>query len=279
MGFLSRNISFKKPLKLSVWRKVSISSWRVTHDSSIVSMLELDPEPAQKFLQSQAVPGAPKLTLTHYTGWVIAKVFAQNPEINCMVRWGKLYPRKTADICFLVAAGGGKGGDEDLSAHVVRQADLKSITEVALDLQIQAAPIKDGKDSTFQGIKQLLKFFPHFIRQPLVNLADFIMNTLNLWSPLLGIERDAFGSFMLTSVGSLGIEFAIPRIYPQSRNPLIVSVGRVSEQPVVKNGQVVVGKRLKIVFTADHRVIDGVHAAYLLTQIRELFENPSDATH
>ncbi len=242
-------------------------------------MLELDPEPALQFLKSQTEVGGPKLTLTHYTGWVIAKVFANNPEINCIYRLGKLYPRETSDVCFLVAAGAGKGGDEDLSAHVVRQADKKSINEVARELQTQAEPIKQGADSRFNGIKQLLKFFPHFIRAPLVNFADFFMNTLNLWTPFLGIERDAFGSFMLTSVGSLGIEFAIPRIYPQSRNPLIVCLGRVSEQPVVKNGQVVVGKRLKMIFTADHRVIDGVHAAYLLSQIRELFENPANATH
>lgn len=277
MSFLKRNVSFARPLKLSIWRKVSISSWRVTHDSSVVSMLELDPEPALQFLKSQTQPGGPKLTLTHYAGWVIAKVFAQNPEINCTYRLGKLYPRKTADICFLVAAGSGRDGDEDLTAHVVRTADLKSITEVAQDLQTQATLMRGGQDSGFNGIKQLLKFFPNFIRTPLVNLADFIMNTLNLWSPLLGIERDAFGSFMLTSVGSIGIEFAIPRIYPQSRNPLIVSVGKVVEQPVVKDGQVVVGKRIKIVFTADHRVIDGVHAAYLLTHIKKLFENPVNA--
>lgn len=275
MAWLKRNVDLGKPIPLSLWRKISISSWRVTQDSSIVAVLEVDAEPALAYLKKLARPGQPKLTLTHYTGQVVAKVFAKHPEINVLYRWGKLYQRKTADICFLVASGTGQQkGDEDLSGHVVREADRKSIAEIAQELEDRVTAIKAGNDITFKGIKQYLSWLPQFMRRPLVDLADFIMHSLNLWTPVLGMKQDAFGSAMLTSVGSLGIEFAIARIYPQSRNSVMLSMGAVKEKPVVREGQIVIRRMLKLVFTADHRVVDGLHAAYLLKSIEEFFENP-----
>lgn len=275
MPWLTRNAELGKPLRLSLWRKISISSWKVTRDSSIVAVLDLDAEPALAYLKSLTRPGEPKPTITHYAGWVLARVFALHPEINCMYRWGNLYPRKTADICFLVASGDGKAkGDDDLSGLVVRAADQAGVAGIASELDSRVRAIKAGNDVSFRGIKQHLAWLPNFIRAPLVNLADFIMHGLNLWSPILGLRQDAFGSAMLTSVGSLDIEFAIARIYPQSRNSVIMSVGAVREKPVVKNGQIVIGKTIKLVFTADHRVIDGMHAAYLLKSVQTFFENP-----
>lgn len=279
MSWLKRNVELGDPIPLSLWRKISISSWKVTRDSSIVAVLELDAEPALAYLKSLAKPGLPKLTLTHYTGQVVAKVFAKHPEINVLYRWGKLYQRKTADICFLVASGTGqRKGDEDLSGHVVRETDKKSIPQIAQELEDRVAAIKGGNDVTFKGIKQYLSWLPQFIRRPLVELADFIMHSLNLWTPILGMKQDAFGSAMLTSVGSLGIEFAIARIYPQSRNSVMLSMGAVKDKPVVRDGQIVIRKMLKLVFTADHRVVDGLHAAYLLKSVEHFFENPNPAT-
>jgi pyruvate dehydrogenase E2 component (dihydrolipoamide acetyltransferase) len=281
MGFLSKwfsqNVELGAPLQVSRWRKISISSWKVTHDSSVVSILELDAEPARKYLERlQAQSGTThKLTITHFAGFVLAKVFAKYPEVNCLYRLGKLYRRKTVDICFLVSSGrGGIHGSEDLSGYTLRAVDQLVVVKIAEGLTPTVKLMKSGKDTTFRGIKHYIGHFPHWARMLLVNFADFMMHVMNLWSPLLGFQRDAFGSAMLTSVGSLDIEFAIPRIYPQSRNVMMMAVGAVREKPVVKNGAVVVGKQLKIVFTADHRIVDGLHAAYLLKEFQSLFENP-----
>ncbi len=275
MTWLSRNAEIGRPMKLSFWRKISISSWFITHDSSVIAVLELDAEPALKYLEEESKRSGKKLTITHFAGYAIGKVFYEHPEINCLYRWGKLYPRKTADVCFLIASGTGKMAEgEDLSAFTVREADKKGVLGIAEELESRVKSVKAGGDVSFRGIKQMLDYFPHFIRRPLVNLADFIMHSLNLWSPILGIERDAFGSVMLTSVGSLGVEFAIARIYPQSRNSLIISVGAVKDKPVVKQGQVVPGKVVKVAFTADHRIVDGLHAGYMLRTFEKIFQNP-----
>jgi pyruvate dehydrogenase E2 component (dihydrolipoamide acetyltransferase) len=270
-----RNVELGEPLRLSRWRKISISSWKVTRDSSVVTMLELDAEPALRYLEQLQPRTSEKLTLTHFAGYVLARVFRLHPETNCLYRWGRLYPRKTVDICFLVASGKkGVEGKEDLSGHIVRETDRKGVVGIAEDLHPQSRVMKAGKDTTFRGIKHSIGWFPHFIRAALVAAADFIMHSLNLWSPILGFRQDAFGTAMLTSVGSLDIEFAIARIYPASRNVMMMSVGAVREKPVVRDGKVVVGQQLKIVFTGDHRIVDGLHAAHMLRDFKRFFEAP-----
>ncbi len=273
--WLTRNVDFGPPIPLSKWRKISMASWGVTADSSVVTVIELDAEPALAYLEKLQSTTAAKLTITHLAGYALAKAFAKHPDVNCMFRWGKLYRRKTVDICFLVASGkAGKHGSEDLSSHTLREVDRLGVVKIAEGLVPTAKSIKTGKDTTFRGIKQSIGGFPHPIRRLLVGAADLVMNVLNLWSPVLGFQRDAFGSAMLTSVGSLDIEFAIARIYPQSRNVMIASVGAVREKPVVKNGAVAVGKRICCVFTGDHRIVDGLHAASMLKEFQACFEHP-----
>ncbi len=277
MKWFTRNVELGAPLRLSRWRKISVSSWKVTRDSSIVTVLELDAEPALAYLAKLQPSTAAKLTLTHLAGYSLARVFRKFPETNCLYRLGQLYQRKTVDICFLVASGiPGVDGKEDLTGYTIRSVDEAGVVRIAEELIPRAKAMKSGNDTTFKGIKHYIGHFPHFIRFALVSLADWIMHVFNVWSPLLGFQRDAFGTAMLTSIGSLDIEFAIPRIYPQSRNVMMMAVGAVREKPVVRGGQIVVGKRIKLIFVADHRVIDGLHAAVMLKEFQRCFERPDE---
>jgi pyruvate dehydrogenase E2 component (dihydrolipoamide acetyltransferase) len=48
----------------------------------------------------------------------------------------------------------------------------------------------------------------------------------------------------------------------------------VRDEPVVKDGQVVAGKRLSLTLSCDHRVIDGAVGAAFLAELRNLLERP-----
>ena len=58
--------------------------------------------------------------------------------------------------------------------------------------------------------------------------------------------------------------------------PLVVAVGAVTDEPVVEDGEIVIGKRMRVCATFDHRVLDGGHAAVMVKTIRKWFENPYD---
>ncbi len=54
----------------------------------------------------------------------------------------------------------------------------------------------------------------------------------------------------------------------------ILAVGRILEQPVVRDGQIVVRPMVEITVSTDHRVTDGVGAAEFLVEVKRLLENP-----
>jgi pyruvate dehydrogenase E2 component (dihydrolipoamide acetyltransferase) len=57
-------------------------------------------------------------------------------------------------------------------------------------------------------------------------------------------------------------------------NAAILAVGAIRDVPVVKNGQVVPGKSMKVTLSSDHRIVDGAKAAEFLSTLRNLLQNP-----
>jgi pyruvate/2-oxoglutarate dehydrogenase complex dihydrolipoamide acyltransferase (E2) component len=76
-------------------------------------------------------------------------------------------------------------------------------------------------------------------------------------------------TFTVTSAGKLAGLFQTPIVnYPEVA---ILSVGRVAERPVVRDGQVEIAPLGYIALTFDHRVVDGARAAeFGLAVIRRL---------
>jgi pyruvate dehydrogenase E2 component (dihydrolipoamide acetyltransferase) len=76
-------------------------------------------------------------------------------------------------------------------------------------------------------------------------------------------------TFTVTSAGKLGGLLTTPIVnYPEVG---ILSIGRVAERPVVRDGQVVARPTATIAITFDHRVVDGARAAeFGLAVIRRL---------
>jgi pyruvate dehydrogenase E2 component (dihydrolipoamide acetyltransferase) len=81
------------------------------------------------------------------------------------------------------------------------------------------------------------------------------------------------GTFCVTNLGMMGIDRFCAIINPP--NAAILAVGATVKKPVVKNDQIVVGQRMTLTLSCDHRVVDGAVGATYLGALRELLERPS----
>lgn len=79
-------------------------------------------------------------------------------------------------------------------------------------------------------------------------------------------------TFTISNLGMFGIEEFTAIINPP--NACILAVGSIRDVPVVKNGEIVPGKRMKVTLSSDHRIVDGATAAQFLNTLRQLLENP-----
>ena len=80
-------------------------------------------------------------------------------------------------------------------------------------------------------------------------------------------------TFTVSNLGMFGIEEFTAIINPP--NAAILAIGAIRDVPVVENGLVVPGKRMKVTMSSDHRVVDGAKAAEFLNTVRSLLENPA----
>ena len=80
------------------------------------------------------------------------------------------------------------------------------------------------------------------------------------------------GTFSISNLGMYGIDEFSAVINPPEG--AILAVGAVRDVPVVKQGQVVAGKRLALTMSCDHRVVDGALGAEWLRLLRGLLESP-----
>nr|WP_253298155.1 dihydrolipoamide acetyltransferase family protein [Paenibacillus sp. MSJ-34] len=88
----------------------------------------------------------------------------------------------------------------------------------------------------------------------------------------LGPNEMKGGTITITNIGSAGGMFFTPIInFPEVA---ILGTGRISEKPVVKNGEIVVAPVMALSLSYDHRIIDGATAQNFLNYIKSLLANP-----
>ncbi|MEM9929069.1 MAG: dihydrolipoamide acetyltransferase family protein, partial [Bacteroidota bacterium] len=79
-------------------------------------------------------------------------------------------------------------------------------------------------------------------------------------------------TFTISNLGMFGIEEFTAIINPP--DACIMAVGSIMQKPVVKDGVVVPGNRMKVTMSCDHRVVDGATGAQFLKDFKAILEDP-----
>ncbi len=85
-------------------------------------------------------------------------------------------------------------------------------------------------------------------------------------------EEFTGGTFSTSNLGMFGIEEFTAIINPP--NACILAIGAIRDVPVVKDGAVVPGKRMKVTLSCDHRIVDGAVGSRFLADVKRYLEEP-----
>jgi pyruvate dehydrogenase E2 component (dihydrolipoamide acetyltransferase) len=79
-------------------------------------------------------------------------------------------------------------------------------------------------------------------------------------------------TFTISNLGMFGIDEFTAIINPP--DACILAVGGISQEPIVKDGEIKIGNIMKVTLSCDHRVVDGAMGASFLQTLKALLEEP-----
>lgn len=268
------NVKLSPLRELSSFRRLAVGSWQTAYDPSVYGSIDVRMDEALRYIELFRERTGKRLTVTHLVAKAIAEALRRCPEANAILRWNRIYLRDTVDLSILVVQTDEGKGKADLAACTVRNADQKSLYELASEIEQQVALIRARKDAAMEQGKKTMNRMPLFFMNGILKLLSFFMYTLNLDLGWAGIPRDPFGGATITNIGSLGLDTGYVPLVPYTRVPIFVAPGAVREAAVVENGKIVAGMMMKLCATFDHRFIDGYHASVLSRTVHEYLEQP-----
>ncbi|NNE17268.1 MAG: dihydrolipoamide acyltransferase, partial [Myxococcales bacterium] len=80
------------------------------------------------------------------------------------------------------------------------------------------------------------------------------------------------GTFSISNLGMFGIEAFTAVINPPEA--AILAVGTIRDEPVVEDGAIVPGRRMRFTMSCDHRLIDGATGAKFMAAFKRIVESP-----
>jgi pyruvate dehydrogenase E2 component (dihydrolipoamide acetyltransferase) len=143
------------------------------------------------------------------------------------------------------------------SDAIVQYADVDLGVAVAIDDGLLTPVIRAAQDKSLREISSLAKDLAHRARNKRMKPEEF-----------------QGGTFTVSNLGGMGIDSFSAVINPPQG--FILAVGKVTKIAVVDDcDQIMVGHRMSITMSCDHRVIDGALGAEYLKELRHLLENPA----
>jgi pyruvate dehydrogenase E2 component (dihydrolipoamide acetyltransferase) len=175
----------------------------------------------------QALPGAPKVTVTDLVVRASALTLLKHPGVNASFQGQAIRRHRAVHVGLAVAL------DDGLITPVLRDCDRKPLFQIATETRdlVERTRARKLKGQELSG-------------------ATFSVSNLGMF------PVDEFSAIINPPEGA------------------ILAVGAILEKAVVVDGQLAVGKRMRVTLSCDHRVMDGAMAARFLADLKALLEAP-----
>ena len=140
---------------------------------------------------------------------------------------------------------------------IVQYADVDLGIAVALEDGLLTPVVRAAQNKSLREISEAVKDLAHRARNKRMKPEEF-----------------QGGTFTVSNLGGHGIDNFLAIINPPQG--FILSIGAIRKRAVVDDSdQIIVGHRMSIGMSCDHRVIDGALGAQYLKELRHLLENPA----
>lgn len=246
------------------WRKIASTIYGPPRDSKLLGTMELDITEIDAFISDKRKKGL-KITLTHFLALAIGKAIAHDmPQFNTYTARGKVFKRKhvTASVSVLAS------GNSELIGAKIEDVHLKSLKEISDELNEKIKNAKNSKEVGNAVKGDFLSQIPWPFRKIVFKTIRFLVVDLGISLNFIKINPESFGSFILSNIGSIGLDIGYGALMPASNLAIAFFIGKSEKKAVVVNDEIVIRKMLNLSASVDHRLVDGHHVGMLFRAIK-----------
>ena len=139
--------------------------------------------------------------------------------------------------------------------RIERKRDINIGIAVGLPDRLIVPVLRNADQKTLKDIAKESKQLIERARANKASSQDYVGNT-----------------FTISNLGMYDVDQFTAIINPP--DSAILAVGSILDKPVVRDGQVAPGKRMRVTLSVDHRVFYGVTAAQFLQEVKRLLQSP-----
>ena len=253
------------------WRKVASTIYRKPTDSKVFGSVELDVTDLEHFVSEKRKQGL-RITLTHVMVLTVARALkTEVPELNTFIRRGKIIHRNSIDAMVSVLQADGQMGSVKIP-----NADELNLGNLAKKMAGEIQKSRQGNENNTMKKKDILSSIPWPFRRWFFWLYKTITVHGGISIPFLGLSTDSFGSFVITNIGTIGLETGFPALLPSSNVAFVLVMGGISKKPVVINNEIVIRRIMSLSIVMDHRLVDASQGGKLFRFIKYMVKNPQE---
>lgn len=269
-----------EPAQTTAIRRALLWWFRWPGNPYVTINVAVDFAPAQAYL---AALGPPRVTVNHVVAAAIARTLAKFPSANARVVGKRIVRPPHVGIAMPVSLLGHAGGERsEVALALLERAETLTLRQVADATTKTVAAEREGKpqNALVRRITRLVEAAPEPIVSGTLGLLDRAMQRS-------AVARQVYGRVPITTglsnagaamgrpPGMLfrGADIALPQ--------RIVHIGTfwgfsaVQDEVVAVDGRPVVRPMLPVLFLFDHRLLDGVMSARILSHFGEILRNPA----
>ena len=251
------------------WRRVASTIYKKPSDSKILGGVELDVTDIEEFISEQRREGK-KITLTHFFVVALGRAVKDEiPQFNTYVKRGKICQRPAIDVAVSVLR-----ADGNMTSVMVREADRFTLSTIGDFMNDEILRSRKGTDSEEMRGKNFLARLPWPLRSWFYKFYRTLTLNWGVSLPGLGMAPERNGSFLLTNIGTLGLDYGYPALLPTSNFSFVLVMGGIQKKPVVSGDNIVIRRMMPVTIAIDHRMADASHGAVLFRYLKRALKDP-----
>lgn len=218
-------------------------------------------------------PGEKRLTLFQLFLCATVRTIALRPKLNRFVAGLRYYQRNRIVFNFVAKKQLTEGGEEINVTHSF--SPFETLSTLPPKVSSFVNRVRKGEATDTDDLNALLAALPRWVNRIVFGTLLFL-DYHNALPFSFTKDLPFFSSVFFTNVGSVGIDAPFHHNFEFGTCGLFIAIGKIrKERAIAADGSISERELVKVTFTYDDRIADGIYCGRAIDLLRSLVEDPS----